>query len=150
MVKWIFYKRDSLCSHQIPQSSLHHPPLSPQSLSAVHELMVWVVEFRQGVIGYDDEYVTTQSDILYSDYQTVVFMKRQVIMVLSNAGSTSDPYTITIPMTKATMPPQTGTPYTDIIACATSKIASTNHLVVTILTGMPQVPPSPPTADSCV
>ena len=105
--------------------------------------MVCGVEFRQGVIGYDDEYVTTQSAILYSDYQTVVFMKRQVIMVLSNAGSTSDPYTITIPMNKPTIPPQTGNPYTDIIACATSQIASTNDLVITILTGMPQVPSHP-------
>jgi hypothetical protein len=95
------------------------------------------------VIGYDDKYVTTQSDILYFDYQTVVFMKRQVIMVLSNAGSTSDPYTITIPMNKATISPSPGTSYTDIIACGTTKLSSTNHLITTILTGMSQVPPLP-------
>lgn len=98
------------------------------------------------MIRYDDQYVTTQSDVLYSDYQTAVFMKRQVIMVLSNAGSTSDPYTITIPMSKLTItpPPKIGTPYTDILACGTTTLASTNDLILTILTGTSQVP-FPPT-----
>lgn len=72
-------------------------------------------------------------------------MKRQVITVLSNAGSTSDPYTITIPMSKATtiQPPPIGTSYTEILTCGTTLLASTNDLIVTLVSGMSQVPSLP-------
>src|SRR5271169_63778 len=45
------------------------------------------VEFRKSVIQKDGEYVTTLSETLYTDYETVVFMKKEVLMILSNTGS---------------------------------------------------------------
>lgn len=97
-----------------------------------------VVEFRQSVIQRDGEYVTTLSDTLYSDYETVVFMKKEVMMVLSNTGSEGEKYTITIPMQTSSVN-STGTQFTDIISCNKVKIASTGDFVTTIINGMPQV-----------
>jgi hypothetical protein len=99
-------------------------------------------EFRKAMIGFDEEYVTTTSDMIYMDYQTTVMMKRQVMTVLSNAGSQSEQYSITIPM-KDTVVNSTGTQLTDIIACGTTKVGSTGYIVTTIVNGMPQVS-SPP------
>ena len=98
-------------------------------------------EFRKAMIAFDEEYVTTKSDILYADYQTTVMMKRQVMTILSNAGSQSEQYSITIPM-KGSLVNATGTQVTDIIACGTVTIASTGDLLTSIVNGMPQVPSS--------
>ena len=46
-----------------------------------------ILDFRKSVIQRDGDYVTTLSEILYTDYETVVFLKKEVMMVLSNAGS---------------------------------------------------------------
>jgi alpha-amylase len=99
---------------------------------------VTYVEFRQSVIKKDGEYVTTLSETLYTDYETVAFMKKEVMMVLSNAGLEGEQYTITIPMSKSSVN-TTGTEFTDIITCNKLKIASTGDLISTIVNGMPQV-----------
>jgi Domain of unknown function (DUF1966) len=90
------------------------------------------------VIKQDSNYVTTLSTVPYTDAQTVVFLKKEVMMVLSNAGSAGEQYTITIPMQSAAVN-TAGTEYTDIIACGKVKIASTGDFVTTIVNGMPQV-----------
>jgi hypothetical protein len=90
------------------------------------------------VIKQDSDYVTTISTVPYSDSQTIVFLKKGVMMVLSNAGSAGEQYTITIPMQSASVN-TAGTEYTDIIACGKVKIASTGDFVTTIVNGMPQV-----------
>ena len=96
------------------------------------------VEFRQSVIRKDGEYVMTLSETLYTDYETVVFMKKQVMMILSNTGSEGEQYTITIPMRESPVN-TTGTEFTDIITCNKAKIASTGDFITTIVNGMPQV-----------
>lgn len=90
------------------------------------------------MIKQDSDYVTTLSAVPYTDSQTVVFLKKEVMMVLSNAGSVGEQYTITIPMHSAVVN-TAGTEYTDIIACGKVKIASTGDFVTTIVNGMPQV-----------
>jgi Domain of unknown function (DUF1966) len=100
-------------------------------------------EFRKAMIAYDGEYVTTTSDVIYSDYQTTVMMKRQVMTVLSNAGSQSESYSITVPV-RSTLVNATGTKLTDIIACRTLAVGSTGDIVTSMVSGMPQVStPSP-------
>ena len=96
------------------------------------------VEFRKSVIQKDGEYVTTLSETLYTDYETVVFMKKEVMMILSNTGSEGEQYTITIPMRKSPVN-TTGTEFIDIITCNKAKIASTGDFISTIVNGMPQV-----------
>ena len=102
-----------------------------------------VEEFRKAMIAFDEEYITTKSDIIYADYQTTVMMKRQVMTVLSNAGSQSEQYSIAIPM-KGTLVNATGMQVTDIIACRTVTILSTGDILTSIANGMLQVPSSHP------
>jgi hypothetical protein len=97
-----------------------------------------MLEFRKSVIQKDGEYVATLSETLYTDYETVVFMKKEVMMILSNTGSEGEQYTITIPMRKSPVN-TTGTEFIDIITCNKAKIASTGDFVSTIVNGMPQV-----------
>lgn len=94
------------------------------------------VDFRQKVISKDGDYITTLSNVIYTDIQTIVLLKKKVMTVLSNAGGNAEVYTITIPMGN-TFP--IGTEFTDIIACGKIKVASTGDCVVIILKGMPQV-----------
>jgi len=100
-------------------------------------------EFRKAMIVFDQEYITTKSDVIYADYQTTVLMKRQVMTVLSNAGSQSEQYSITVPM-KGSLVKATGMQVTDIIACRTVTIPSTGDILTSIVKGMPQVPPPLP------
>jgi hypothetical protein len=58
------------------------------------------------------------------------------MMVLSNAGSQGQNYTVTIPMPSTFA---SGTEFTDIIACGQIKVASTGDFVTNIVNGMPQV-----------
>lgn len=90
------------------------------------------------MIAFDGEYVTTTSDVIYSDYQTTVMMKRQVMTILSNAGSKSESYSITVPV-RATLVNATGTKLTDIISCRTLTVGSTGDIVTSLVSGMPQV-----------
>jgi Domain of unknown function (DUF1966) len=92
------------------------------------------------MIAFDGEYVTTTSDVIYSDYQTTVLMKRKVMTVLSNAGSQSESYSIVVPVMN-TLVNATGTKLTDIIACKTLVVGSTGEIVTSIVSGMPQVRP---------
>jgi Domain of unknown function (DUF1966) len=80
--------------------------------------------------------VTTLSTILYSDFETIVFLKKEVMMVLSNGGSTGNTYSVTIPMGNTF---QAGTEFTDIIGCGKVKVASTGDFIANIVNGMPQV-----------
>jgi alpha-amylase len=95
------------------------------------------------MIGFDGEYVTTTSDVIYSDYQTTVMMKRQVMTVLSNAGSQSESYSITVPM-RNTLVNTTGTNLIDIISCRTLVVGSTGDIVTSLVSGMPHVTPAIP------
>jgi hypothetical protein len=88
------------------------------------------------VIKKDGKYVTTLSTVLYTDIQTIVLLKKEVMTILSNAGGQAERYTITIPM-ENTFPH--GTQFTDIISCNKFKVASTGDSVITIVKGMPQV-----------
>jgi alpha-amylase len=94
------------------------------------------VDFRQQVIAKDSAYVTTLSQVLFTDFETVAFLKKEVLMVLSNTGQNGQKYTVTIPMKGAF---QSGTEFTDIIGCGKVKVASTGDFVTTIVQGMPQV-----------
>jgi hypothetical protein len=95
-----------------------------------------MVAFRKAVIARTADYVTSLSTILMSDFETIVFLKKEVMMVLSNAGGTGNTYSLTIPMGK-TFP--AGTEFTDIIGCGKGKVASTGDFVTSVVKGMPQV-----------
>jgi alpha-amylase len=101
-----------------------------------------MIGFRKQVIAQDSKYVTTVSNILYSDFETIVLQKNSVITVLTNTGSRGSQYSITIPMKSTSF--TSGTEFTDIISCNTLKVASTGDFVPTIQGGTPQVPPPEP------
>ena len=97
-----------------------------------------MIGFRQKVIQKSSDYVTTVSTILLTDFETIVFLKKEVMMVLSNGGSKADQYTVTIPMQNKF---PAGTEFTDIVGCGKVKVASTGDFVTNIVQGMPQVHP---------
>jgi len=90
------------------------------------------------VIAADSEYVMTLTETLYSDYETVAYLKKDQIMVLSNTGSQGNQYTITIPMA-STAYANNGTQFTELLTCNTAKVASTGDFITNIVNGLPQV-----------
>ena len=94
------------------------------------------VAFRQSVIKKSSDYVTTLSKVLFTDFETIVFLKKEVMTVLSNTGLKGQNYTVTIPMPSTW---KSGTEFTDIIGCGKVKVASTGDFVTNIVNGMPQV-----------
>jgi len=128
MVKWIRYRRTSLRPLHIPQQYF---PTTPAALSNV-------AGFRKQVIAQDSTYATTVSNVLYSDFETLVLQKSSVVTGLSNTGIDGQQYTITIPMKTTIF--ANGTEFTDVVSCNTLKVASTGDFVPTIQSGTPQVP----------
>lgn len=108
-------------------------------LNSIHISDESDVEFRRSVIKADSDYISTLSDVIYSDYETAVLMKKDVMMVLTNSGAHGEQYTVTIPMTGTPYGNGSATEFTDIIACGKVKVASTGHFVTTISNGLPQV-----------
>jgi hypothetical protein len=80
--------------------------------------------------------VTTASSVVYSDFETIALLKKEVLTVLSNTGEYGQQYTVTIPMGSGF---SSGTEFTDIIACGKVKVASTGDFVTSISQGIPQV-----------
>lgn len=125
----------SLPTLLIPYAHLT-PHLTLVSTLASFDTSILIPAFRKAVIAHTSDYVTTLSTILYSDFETIVFLKKEVMMVLSNGGSTGNTYSVTIPMGNTF---QAGTEFTDIIGCGKVKVASTGDFIANIVNGMPQV-----------
>ena len=98
-----------------------------------------ILAFRKAMIKHDSDYVTTLSTTLFSDYETIAFLKKDVMMVLTNSGTQSSQYAVTIPLKSTSLKSSSGTEFTDIISCNKAKITSTGDFVTTISKGMPQV-----------
>ncbi|KAJ5532021.1 glycoside hydrolase superfamily [Penicillium frequentans] len=107
--------------------------------SALVPVITTLNKIRKHAYRMDSSYVDTASYNIYEGSSEIAFTKgvegRQVIMLLSNQGTSSTPYTLTLPATY-----NAGTNVTEVLSCKTYMVNEWDAtLVVDMDSGLPRV-----------
>ncbi|KAL1953163.1 hypothetical protein VTO42DRAFT_3543 [Malbranchea cinnamomea] len=90
---------------------------------------------RSHAVSNDDAYITTPTDIKYSDDHTLALVKGAVTTVLTNAGANAGETTVTVEATGYA----SGEQVTDVLSCESIAASDGGRLSVTLNQGLPRV-----------